>query len=274
MNKTHSNSELIKKAEGILGNDITEQKPTVVVWGLMNAGKSHLLNMLTNHIETEYFRTNDIRETSEIKNFETEEFIFMDTPGVDANYNDDQLAMSGAEKADIILFVHQPQGELEKIEIDYLRKIKKSFGQYADKYIIMVLSKSDTESADNIELIKKRILAQCHETLGFTPRCYAISGSRFQAGVTQNQSGLIRVSHLTELIKHLESLKIDISSIKRERQLIAVKEAIKEFMQAERALQEKKMETERNIREAFKTFNRTMTEFRHWMQNNNTNLKG
>lgn len=274
MKKVHSNSELIKKAEHLLGKDITEEKPTVAAWGLMNAGKSHLLNMLTNHIETEYFRTNDIRETREIKKFEAEEFIFMDTPGVDANHDDDRLALSGAEKADIILFVHQPQGELEKIEIDYLRKIKKSFGQYAEKNIILVLSKSDIESAENIELIKKRMLTQCHETLGFTPICYAVSGSRFQAGVTKNQTGLIRASHLTELAEHLDSLKIDISAIKRERQLIAVKETIKEFRQEERALQEKKMETERNIREAFKTFNRAMTEFRHWLQNNNSNLKG
>lgn len=37
-------------------------KPTIVVWGLMNAGKSYLLNMLSEHIENPYFKVAKIRE--------------------------------------------------------------------------------------------------------------------------------------------------------------------------------------------------------------------
>ena len=51
------------------------KKPIIVAYGLMNAGKSYLLNMLTQHISEEFFRTNDIRETATIKKFESEKLF-------------------------------------------------------------------------------------------------------------------------------------------------------------------------------------------------------
>ena len=40
----------------------TPSKPVIAVCGLMNAGKSYLLNMLTQQIDQEYFKTADQRE--------------------------------------------------------------------------------------------------------------------------------------------------------------------------------------------------------------------
>ena len=68
------------------------KKPIIVAYGLMNAGKSYLLNMLTQHISEEFFKTNDIRETATIKKFESEKYIYLDTPGLDANEEDDSQA--------------------------------------------------------------------------------------------------------------------------------------------------------------------------------------
>lgn len=259
------NKLLIEKADVFLEQDTVVSKPVVAAWGLMNAGKSYLLNMLTNHIQDECFRTNDIRETAELKEFETNDFIFIDTPGLDANSNDDMIAARGAAKADILLFVHQPQGELEKIEIDFLRTLKDSFGQYADKNIILVLSKSDVESAEKIEAIKARMLEQCRDDLGFTPQCYAISGSRFHAGVMQNKDGLVRASHLHDLVNYLDTLHANAGAVQRERQLMAIEALIAEFNQAEEALHEKNVQTKRNIERGFKPFNKAMKDFRGYM---------
>ena len=59
-------------------------KPLIAVCGLMNTGKSYLLNMLTQHIDQEYFKTADQRETAANKTLETEQYIYLDTPGLDA----------------------------------------------------------------------------------------------------------------------------------------------------------------------------------------------
>lgn len=261
-----SHDVLLQKADALLEQEVTAGKPVVAAWGLMNAGKSFLLNMLTNHIQTECFRTNDIRETAELKTFETDDFIFLDTPGLDANNADDLIAIQGAAKADIVLFVHQPQGELEQIEIDFLRQLKNSFGQYAAHNIILVLSKADVESAENIAAIEKRMLEQCHDELGFTPRCYALSGSRFHAGVMQNQDGLVRASHLFDLALHLDALNTDACDVKRERQLLAIDAIITEFQQAENALHEQQARIKHTIESGFQPFNKVMTDFRSWMK--------
>lgn len=264
---TSPHTQLLLKADALLDQDINAGKPVVAAWGLMNAGKSYLLNMLTNHIQTECFRTNDIRETAELKEFETDNFIFLDTPGLDANNADDLIALQGAAKADIVLFVHQPQGELEQIEVDFLRKLKDSFGQFAEQNIILVLSKSDVESDNGIAAIEKRMLEQCRDDLGFTPRCYAISGSRFHAGVMQKKEGLVRASHLYDLTQHLDALNTDASAVKRERQRVAIDEIIAELTQAEQALQRKHAHAKRQIEEGFQPFDKAMIDFRKWMKN-------
>ncbi|QIX96449.1 GTPase [Cedecea sp. FDAARGOS_727] len=260
--------KLLQQAETLLRQEIAVGKPVVAAWGLMNAGKSFLLNMLTNHIQTECFRTNDIRETAELKEFETNEFIFLDTPGLDANTGDDLIAQQGAAKADIVLFVHQPQGELEKIEIDFLHKLKESFGQYAEENIVLVLSKSDVESEEKIEAIKKRMLEQCRDDLGFNPRCYAISGSRFHAGMTLKKDGLVRASHLNDLVEKLNQLRRDSGAVKRERHGIAIDELIEALKQAELALREKHLLTTTEVREGFRPFDKAMNDFQVWMKRN------
>lgn len=269
---TPSHASLLQKADALLEQEITAGKPIIAAWGLMNAGKSFLLNMLTNHIQTECFRTNDIRETAELSEFETDDFVFLDTPGLDANNADDLIALQGAAKADIVLFVHQPQGELEQIEMDFLRQLKASFGEYAEQNIILILSKADVESAENIAAIEKRMLEQCRDDLGFMPRCYALSGSRFHAGVMQKQEGLIRASRLYDLAEHLDGLNTDAVNVKRERQRVAVEEIIAEFIQAETALHEQFARKKSQIQNGFQPFDKVMENFRASMEHSLKNF--
>ena len=60
----------------VLVANSTPSKPVIAVCGLMNAGKSYLLNMLTQQIDQEYFKTADQRETTTNKTLETEQYIY------------------------------------------------------------------------------------------------------------------------------------------------------------------------------------------------------
>ena len=222
-------------------------KPVVVAWGLMNAGKSYLLNMLTQHIESEFFKTNDFRETAQIKTFESTDFIYIDTPGLDASTSDDSVALVGVEKADIVLFVHQIQGELEAIEINFLEGVVKSFGQYANDNIIIVLSKIDKESKEKVEAIRAKVLEQCQEYLGFRPKCITVSNTRYKQGSTKQQKKLMEHSNVENLYAELQTKVESISKVRQERQVQEKQQLIEKLMKQKKCIESSLMQHEKII---------------------------
>ena len=195
-----------------------KDKPVVVAWGLMNAGKSYLLNMLTQHFETEFFKTNDFRETASISEFEMSDRIYLDTPGLDANYQDNLVALKGIKQADVVLFVHQLQGELEAVEIDFLKDVRESFGEYAQDNIILVLSKVDKEEPEKVNQIQEKVLEQCQNNLGFIPKCFQISNVYYQEGMQSHTDELIEYSHVQDLQETLSHvLAGSVAKVRQER---------------------------------------------------------
>lgn len=208
---------LRKNSRGFLNKSLDSEKPVIVTWGLMNAGKSSLLNMLTQHIDQEFFKTNDFRETTEISAYETNQYIYLDTPGLDANTEDNLEALKGVNKADVVLFVHQLQGELEANEIEFLKDIRTSFGQYAAQNIVLILSKVDKEDRSKVDQIQNRVLEQCEQYLGFQPQCFQISNTLYQQGMQKHKDGLIRHSHIEDLKQCIDVVILNTKVVRQER---------------------------------------------------------
>lgn len=209
--------DLRKYSQDFLNQSLRSEKPVIVTWGLMNAGKSSLLNMLTQHIEQEFFKTNDFRETTEVSAYEGDQYIYLDTPGLDANAADNLEALKGIKKADVVLFVHQLQGELEANEVEFLKDVRTSFGQYAEKNIILILSKVDKEDRSKVDQIKKRVLEQCEQYLGFQPQCFQISNTLYQQGIQKHKDGLVRHSHIEDLKQCINSIVSNTQVVRQER---------------------------------------------------------
>lgn len=264
-----SSEIVLNKGKTLLKADNEESsKPVVVAWGLMNAGKSYLLNMLTEHIDSEYFKTNDFRETAEVKKFETDDFIFLDTPGLDASTEDNLMAMQGVGKADIVLFVHQLQGELEAVEIEFLQNLVNSFGEYASDNIIIVLSKVDKEEEQKVEDIRDKVLQQCEIYIGFKPKCIAVSNTVYKAGAAKNIEGLIKVSNIDRLHKLLQGLSESVQSVRAERQLQQRQQLIKQLEDEKKQLEQvlnKYTDKASNIEAHVKGFNSTMKKLKRFM---------
>lgn len=209
--------DLRKYSQDFLNQSLRSEKPVIVTWGLMNAGKSSLLNMLTQHIEQEFFKTNDFRETTEVSAYEGDQYIYLDTPGLDANTADNLEALKGIKKADVVLFVHQLQGELEANEVEFLKDVRTSFGQYAEKNIILILSKVDKEDRSKVDQIQKRVLEQCEQYLGFQPQCFQISNTLYQQGIQKHKDGLVRHSHIEDLKQCINSIVSNTQVVRQER---------------------------------------------------------
>lgn len=247
--------ESIQEKLNLISNQNTDNRPSIVAYGLMNAGKSFLLNMLTQHIEEEFFKTNDIRETAEIKKFESEKYIYLDTPGLDANEADDAQAQFGAFQADVVLFLHQPQGELEANEVKFLKELKQSFGSYAESNIIVVLSKIEKEEQAKIDLIEDRIKTQCAQEIGFSPKVFQVSNKRYQTGVIKHKDGLIAQSHINSLIEHLDLVAANTGKVRAQRSLTEA-EALSQMIESrDQLLRSRSKNLKDGISKAFSLFN-------------------
>lgn len=58
--------------------------------------------------------------------------------------------------------------KLEAKEIEFLKALKESFGEYASKKYSDGLSKIDKEDEEKVVQIKSRVLQQCQKDLDFT----------------------------------------------------------------------------------------------------------
>ncbi|UXZ04663.1 GTPase [Moraxella nasicaprae] len=250
MNAKQRVERLIKQAQLILkekkhqlDTNNESETPVVATWGLMNAGKSYLLNMLTHNIDKEYFKTNDIRETAEVHRLVADGCVFLDTPGLDANAEDNAEALKGVAQADVVLFVHQLQGELEQVEVDFLKEVANSFGKYASENIIIVISKIDKESPEKVKEIQEKILKQCRDELGFSPQCFQISNTRYHKGEKEHKDVLIEQSHILLLRDHIQKLiKENANHVRKQRKNHKLQQYQTELVAIEREL--KQLQTE------------------------------
>lgn len=243
----------------------SKKKTTVVAYGIMNAGKSSLLNMLTQHVSAEFFKTNDVRETSEIKKFETEKYIYLDTPGLDANNADDIHAHSGVSQADIVLFLHQPQGALEASEIKFLENLKKSFGTHTESNIVIVITKTDKEDQSKIDLIEKEIGNQCKAKVGVTPKIFQISNKRYQLGKTNHKDALIERSHIQSLKTHIDLIASNTRKVRIERCLNEIEASLNIITNREQVLLNKKEQIHNDINQVFSLLDTKINDLQEFL---------
>lgn len=248
-------------------------KPIIAVCGLMNTGKSYLLNMLTQHIDQEYFKTADQRETAANKTLETEQYIYLDTPGLDANVQDDAIARQGIAEADIVLFVHQPQGELDPGEMAFLRQLKDSFGKSAKHSIVIVISKIDKEPAAKIDAIDKEIQKQCQDNLGTVFSTFQVSNTRYKAGVSQHKDGLVQASHIDALAQHLKKTIPKIAQARQNKMTASIEMLMAEIDTLEQELRDEKTAIQQDIKEQFSHFNTLMEQLQAFLSESTSNFK-
>lgn len=242
-----------------------QQLPIVVAYGLMNAGKSFLLNMLTQHIEKEFFKTNDIRETAALKRFESDIYIYLDTPGLDASQQDDQQADLGASEADIVLFVHQPQGELEANEVGFLKNLTQSFGCFSASNIIVVLSKVDKETPEKIELIERKIKEQCEREIGFAPEILPVSTKRYQTGVLKQKNALIAASHILKLTEQINTAASNTIQVREQRLLTKIDVLLDKLNTQEKLVNSKQEKLRTKVKSGFSAFNEQVEQLQSFI---------
>lgn len=165
----------------------------IAVAGRMNHGKSSLLNSL---IGDNIFKVQDIRETTANSRYELfEDVLLVDTPGLDANINDDAIANVAYESSNIILFVHNYNvGDFHNSE---------AFG---DRFILVLTGKDAVTDQNDRELIKLKLLKDIKQFCGLHNfPIFEVSNTTFMKGKSENKEKLITYSGIPTLLEYITS---------------------------------------------------------------------
>lgn len=190
--------------EAIQLNNTYSNLPRVVVCGLLKAGKSSLLNALTNHLENEHFATKSSRATVANQELIHDGIIYIDTPGIDAT---DEEAWRGLMRADYVVFVHNARiAVLDKSEEDFLKELICRY-PLIQRNMLVVLTNID--SIDN-ETITIESIKKCFNLiLGEYPSILTTSFTSYKKGFLENKQKLREKSGVDNFRKLVKDRLVD-----------------------------------------------------------------
>ncbi|MDE5765323.1 MAG: 50S ribosome-binding GTPase [Ruminococcus sp.] len=173
--------------------------------GIYNAGKSSLLNALTGGNN---FAVGDIPTTATIDEFETDKYIYVDTPGLNANNYDNATAEKAFRNADLILFVSNMQnGGLNAAEAEYLKKLSETLGgmEILQAQVLFAMSNLHQIEDDAVNKVIEEHKSMINLALGFVPETVCVFDSvTYQEGLSSNESVLIEASGIPALVSQIE----------------------------------------------------------------------
>lgn len=260
-------AQLEGSCHGFLQEASRSSKPVIAAWGLVKAGKSSLLNMLSGHIEDEFFKTGVVRTTKLNQELETDYCLLMDTPGLGIDQEDSQHAYSGLDRADVVLFVHAPPGELDQEEMELLARINATYAEDTEQRLVMVLSQLDKDQDGALESIRQRILEQLQARFGIQPRCFLVSNTRYRKGAAGEQRTLINSSGIPQLAAHIgelvQSIGDQLQSVRSSRRAARKAELLAELERTIKAERQQIARLQQPHANKVLAFNRMMTELRN-----------
>ncbi len=190
---------------------IKEDDFRITCMGLYNAGKSFLLNALIEDLEEKTFKTADKRETVVNKEVKYKNITFVDTPGLNAQKNDDKRVMDAVKNSDINLFVHDVNtGEFVAREMKFFQDIKKHWKDPKEfcQRTVFILSRCDeANSNEDIKNNVIRIKEQIKDVFDTTCFVVPISSKTFLEGKKENEDELIEESNILPLQTRISSLE-------------------------------------------------------------------
>lgn len=194
-----------------------KEKVKITCAGIYNAGKSSLLNALTDGYN---FKVGDIPTTATIDTYRTNKYQYVDTPGLNANKYDDKTAKEAFKDADMILFVSNMQnGGLNAAESEYLKQLANTLGgmDILEKQVVFVMSNLHQVEDDSVQKIITEHKKMIHLALGFEPKKICVyDAMTYQEGVKQNEQVLIDLSGIPALKAEIERHCQSLSSISEE----------------------------------------------------------
>jgi GTP-binding protein EngB required for normal cell division len=112
ISKAYQESNHIEKFNLHINNKLNNFNPTIMIYGVYNAGKSTLLNAIFG--KDEMAKTGDAPETAEVKQYNYNGYTIYDTPGINAPIEHQKITDEHLSKSELIIFVLSNNGSFEE----------------------------------------------------------------------------------------------------------------------------------------------------------------
>ena len=188
--------ENFEKFHADIEQKLNNFKPSLMVYGCYNAGKSTLINAL---FGKEVAKTSDVPETDRVSEYIYNNFSIYDTPGINAPIQHEEVTNEHLAKSEIIIFVISNDSGFEESYI--YDKLKNIF--LAKKPVIIVLNNKSSFAKNSEELneqlkrieinVKKLNLDECFYKI------VALNAKLAFEGKIVDQNELLDISNLTAL---------------------------------------------------------------------------
>ena len=235
----------------ILQKDQEDTTVKVINTGMVSAGKSSLYNALIGS-EDNYFEVSAPRTTIYPKNFDHGIISYVDTPGISATSEDDEVAFHELLKSDIIMVIHNiALGELRKCEVEWIERLVKSIGNKMickEKIIFVNTWKDKKEKSEDYEELLSKIKKQVFECVGTEITCFELSTEKYRQGIDKNKEVLVNSSGVLELRQYIEEYAKHYAEKKRE---INQNEYLSTIREVQGILEQINQEKERKVNEIY-----------------------
>lgn len=139
--------EILDSINQTLDEKLANFNPTFMIYGTYNSGKSTLLNAL---FGKEVAPMGDVPTTKEIHEHKFNGFTIYDTPGLNANNEDDIISQEHLQKSDAVIFVMQNGSSVEARYIyTAMAEILKN-----NKKLLVVVNDKECHGFDSEESVK------------------------------------------------------------------------------------------------------------------------
>lgn len=190
-------------------NDKNSSKVKVVCAGIYNAGKSTFLNQI---VGKSVFEVGDIPTTTKMQKYENNNVLFIDTPGVNANENDNNTALQIYKDADLVLFVSNIQnGGLNASEGNYLKEIETILGgeEIFKNNVLFMLSNKHQVDEIAIPKIVEEHKNNINKVMGYIPEnIFVFDSCTYENGCKNKENALINESGFLDIKKVIDT-KVD-----------------------------------------------------------------
>ncbi len=243
-----------------LKSSIEDDEIVVTCMGLYNHGKSSLLNALIKDFKQATFKTADVRKTTRSKKVKYKNLIYRDTPGLNAQKNDDKRVMDAVKQSDINIFVHNVNtGEFVAKEMEFFHRIKKYWDnpiEFIERTIFVLSRIDEANSMDDIENTALKIQQQIQEVFSINIQVIPLSSKDYIDGMVEDEKELVEESMVPVLEKTIirlsDNLKESIQQTKQNRLLNHYDNLIKNL---KGRLEEQKLELSKLTKEQKKIAN-------------------